>query len=268
MLATRLCALAHSSAVLASVGPRQRGSRAPMEDASDGLRIAGAGLGRPPTLGGAALQPAVDASLHGRGDACTSGSAEQSTVPSSVDGAHRSTTIDSSMVPSATESAVSLLTSSGPMSSHGDVVDGTGCLHCRGNHHWPHTCGKKRSRPHVEPVQRSSRRRGASTAVGAPTPASGPPVAIAVEPSLPFSGPRSSEDSSSVAALPDHGAALGMTPGDGALPNESTSSADGATLTIEGGAALSTLTDDTTEPQVRLSHDLLSCTRVADARRC
>ena len=87
MLATRLCPLAHSSAVLASVGPRQRGSRAPMENASDGLRMAEAGLGRPPTLGGAALQPAVDASLHGRGDACTSGSAEQSTVLSSVDGA-------------------------------------------------------------------------------------------------------------------------------------------------------------------------------------
>ena len=266
MLATRLCPLAHSSAVLASVGPRQRGSRAPMEDASDGLRMAGAGLGRPPTLGGAALQPAVDASLHGRGDACTSGSAEQSTVPSSVDGAHRSTTIDSSMVPSATESVVSLVTSSGSMNSHGDAGD-VECKRCKGNHHAPHTCGSKRRRPHVEPVQRSSRRRGESTAVGAPTPASGPPVAIAVEPSLPFSGPRSSEDSSSVAALPDHGAALGMTPGDGALPNESTSSADGATLTIEGGAALSTLTDDTTEPQVRLSHDLLSCTRVADARR-
>ena len=162
---------------------------------------------------------------------------------------------------------MSFASSSRSMNSHGDA-DGTGCLHCRGNHDYAHTCGKKRSRPHVEPVQRSSRRRGASTAVGAPTPASGPPVAIAVEPSLPFSGPRSSEDStSSVAALPDHGAALGTTLGDGALPNESTSSADGATLTIEGGAALSTLTDDTTEPQVRLSHDLLSCTRVADARR-
>ena len=143
----------------------------------------------------------------------------------SVDGANRGTMM---VVPSAMESSGAQLTLSGPTSSHGNAAD-TGCLRCKGNHEYPHTCGKQRPRSYVAPVVRSLRRRGANGQ--ALMLASGPPLSLAsssvvsdavasgaalsgnattaVDPPPPFNGPRSDGGSVSVAALPDQGTAFG-----------------------------------------------------------
>ena len=168
----------------------------------------------------------------------------------SVDGANRGTM----MVSSAMESTGAQLTLSGPTSSHGNAAD-TGCLRCKGNHDWPHTCGKQRPRSYVAPVVRSLRRRGANGQ--ALMLASGPPLSLAsssggvagtvgvalsgtatvtVYRPLETSEARGGEGSSSATSSADPGAVLGDPLGDdNSIDERIATGGDAARLDLDGG---------------------------------